>query len=213
MGVVYLAEQEHPQRRVALKLLRREVASREAAARFRREIEVLGRLEHPGIARIFEAGVETVDGAELPWFAMEFVEGRPLAEHARREQLGAPERVRLMAEVCDAVEAAHRAGVVHRDLKPDNVLVEPGGRARVLDFGVAALIGHEATLTTLRTATGELVGTVSYMSPEQASGGSEPVDARSGTICARRDAVRAADGRAAVRHAREGPARSGARDP
>ncbi|MCC7015493.1 MAG: SUMF1/EgtB/PvdO family nonheme iron enzyme [Planctomycetes bacterium] len=179
MGVVYLAEQEQPQRRVALKLLRREIADSDVSARFRREIEVLGRLQHPGIARIYEAGVTSIDGAELPWYAMEFVEGRPLLEHARRENLAARERVALLAQICEAVEAAHVLGIVHRDLKPDNVLVEASGRIRVLDFGVAAVVKRESDLTTLRTATGELVGTISYMSPEQASGGAEALDRRS----------------------------------
>ena len=178
MGVVYLAEQATPRRRVALKLLREDVSGG-SLARFRREVEVLGRLSHPGIAQIYEAGVESTEVGERPWFAMEYVEGQPLSAYARERRLGPPQAVELFLQVCNAVQAAHEAGILHRDIKPENILVEPSGRSRLVDFGVARLTGSDLQAATLHTATGELVGTLAYMSPEQTSGGSEPLDARS----------------------------------
>lgn len=178
MGVVYLAEQATPRRLLALKVLR-EGVSGDSLARFRREIEALGRLRHPGIAQIHEAGVERADGGERPWFAMEYVEGRSLAAHVREERLTAPGAIALFLQVCDAVQAAHEGGILHRDIKPENILIEASGRARLVDFGVARLTGSDLAAATLHTATGELVGTLAYMSPEQTSGGREPLDARS----------------------------------
>jgi formylglycine-generating enzyme required for sulfatase activity len=178
MGVVYLAEQATPRRLLALKVLRDGVSG-DSLTRFRREIEVLGRLCHPGIAQIHDAGVEATDAGERPWFAMEYVEGRPLLVHARAERPTPRQAVELFLQVCDAVQAAHEAGVLHRDIKPENILVGPGGRARLVDFGVARLTRSDLRAATLHTATGELVGTLAYMSPEQTAGGSEPLDARS----------------------------------
>ena len=178
MGVVYLAEQATPRRLLALKVLREGVAG-DSLARFRREVEALGRLRHPGIAQIYEAGVERTNGGERPWFAMEYVEGRPLSVHAREERLAPAEAIALFLQVCDTVQAAHEAGILHRDIKPENILIEASGRARLVDFGVARMTGSDLAAATLRTATGELVGTLAYMSPEQTSGGQEPLDARS----------------------------------
>lgn len=180
MGTVYLARQERPQRTVALKIARLHVADALSLKRFDFEIEVLGQLNHPGIAQIYEAGTDK-DG--LPFFAMEYVPGEPLLDHAESRGLGLRERLELLAQVCDAVHYAHEKGVIHRDLKPGNILVaETEGsppRPKILDFGVARAVGAGLHSGSLQTRTGTLVGTLSYMSPEQVSGRPEELDVRS----------------------------------
>jgi serine/threonine protein kinase/WD40 repeat protein len=185
MGVVFEAEQQSPRRRVALKMLRGDVASREMARRFRRETDTLGRLRHRGIAQIHEAG-NAIDsersGASVSYIAMELLEGLPLDAHVRRERLATRDVVALLVEVCDAVQHAHERGVIHRDLKPANILVvNDEGRAqpKVLDFGVARLLHAEDRATTMVTSPGLIVGTMAYMSPEQLAGDADAVDARS----------------------------------
>ncbi|MBK7876735.1 MAG: protein kinase [Planctomycetes bacterium] len=175
MGVVYLAEQENPRRAVALKVLRRDAASAAARKRFEREARVLARLHHPGIAQIYSAGVEHTDAGAQPWIALEYVPGANVVEHCERERLPLHARLVLVAEACDALEHAHQKGLVHRDLKPSNVLVDEHGRVKVLDFGIAAFAEDEGA--TFETRTGQLLGTLAYMSPEQARG--EDVDLRS----------------------------------
>lgn len=189
MGVVYLARQRHPPRTVALKVLRADLATPGFLRRFEREAEILGRLEHPGIARIYEAGTYAgLDGPQ-PFFAMELVRGRSIVEHARELDLRA--RLSLFADACDAVHYAHLCGVVHRDLKPANLLVDTSTgapRVKVLDFGIAraadapardgaapdgdsALDASSARASSTPpafTAAGQIVGTLAYMSPEQA---------------------------------------------
>ena len=184
MGVVYEGEQEQPHRTVALKVLRPGIASGSALRRFRREAELLGRLRHPAIAAIYEAGTHgdpSAPGGEeaVPFFAMELVEGRPLVEHADAKGLGTRERVGLFVRICDAVEYAHREGVLHRDLKPGNILVDESGHPKVLDFGVARSTDSDLRATTLRTRVGEILGTLPYMSPEQLAGDPDLVDERS----------------------------------
>ena len=178
MGVVYLAEQNDPRRRVALKLLRPGLATREMLLRFAHEAQVLGRLSHPGIAQIHEAA--TTDGAHgsRPYFAMELVEGPPLTEYARQRELSLRRRIELLIDVCRAVQHAHQKGVVHRDLKPANILVDPAGRPKILDFGVARAVDADLQRSTRHTRVGEIVGTLAYMSPEQASGDPDLVDTR-----------------------------------
>ncbi len=178
MGVVYEAEQETPRRRVALKALRAWPGGG-ARERFRQEAELLARLQHPGIAQVHETGVASVGGMSVPYFAMELVRGAPIDRWAAAAGLGARERLELVARVADAVEHAHRKGVVHRDLKPANVLVDERGTPRVLDFGVARALDPALELETLRTQAGELLGTLGYMSPEQTGGDPARVDARS----------------------------------
>jgi predicted Ser/Thr protein kinase/tetratricopeptide (TPR) repeat protein len=175
MGVVYCARQHHPKRTVALKVTRATLVSSSARRRFELEAELLARLEHPGIARIYASGIDPV--TNVPFFAMELVEGRPLDEHAR--ELSTRERLDLLAQVCDAVEHAHQKGIVHRDLKPSNILVDSGGKPRILDFGVARVTDTDVSITTLHTDVGALIGTVPYMSPEQAAGDPAEVDTRS----------------------------------
>ncbi len=170
MGVVYEAEQSAPQRRVALKMIPLTSGGAERLKRFKLEGEVLGRLHHPNIAQVFECGTADLGHGPQPFFAMEFVEGVDLYSFALRANLGIEAKLRLVARVADAVQHAHERGVVHRDLKPDNVLVEATGEPKVLDFGVARASDTSHVLTSAMTQTGELVGTLAYMAPEQLSG-------------------------------------------
>jgi WD40 repeat protein/serine/threonine protein kinase len=178
MGVVYLAQQERPRRTVALKLLRASVYGSSALRRFEHEAEVLGMLQHPGIAQIFEAGAADMGKGPQPYIAMEYIDGPSLCSFARRNSLSLEDRCRLMAQVCDAVHHAHQRGVIHRDLKPGNILVDTSGRPKVLDFGVSRAVDPDRHAT-MHTHAGQLIGTLAYMSPEQASGDAEQVDVRS----------------------------------
>ncbi|MBV6522449.1 MAG: Serine/threonine-protein kinase PknD [Gemmatimonadaceae bacterium] len=166
MGTVYEAVQEQPRRTVALKVIRPDYVTPELSRRFARESEVLGRLQHPGIAQVFEAG--TADGlyGSQSYFAMELVRGRSLIEHANGKNLSLAQRLDLFARICDAVHYAHQQGVVHRDLKPANILVDSAGQPKILDFGVALLTNADAQATR-QTTVGQVVGTLQYMSPEQ----------------------------------------------
>src|SRR5262249_3540329 len=137
MGAVYEAEQDRPRRPVALKVVRPGFASPALPRRLAHEAQILARLHHPGIAQIYEAGVAE-DGQ--PFFAMEFIRGRPLDEHANRQGLDLAARAVLGARRADAVQHAHDRGVIHRDLKPANILVDEAGQPKVLDFGVARVI-------------------------------------------------------------------------
>ena len=164
MGTVYEAEQDNPRRTVALKVIRPGLVSPELLKRFTHEAQILGRLQHPGIAQVYEAGLAE-DGQ--PFFAMEFIRGLPLDEYAHRHGLDLAARVGLLARVCDAVQHAHDQGVIHRDLKPGNILVEETGQPKVLDFGVARATDADLLTAAGLTQTGQLLGTPSYMSPEQ----------------------------------------------
>lgn len=180
MGVVYEAQQENPQRRVAVKMLRSGVLSESIRRRFLYEAEVLGRLRHPGIAQIHEAGVHVdASGAEAPYFAMEYVPGaRDVLSYAREQGLDLRARLALFAELCDAVHHGHQQGVVHRDIKPANLLVDETGRPKVIDFGVARATDADLMHRSLATKTGEIVGTLRYMSPEQLTGDPAVIDTR-----------------------------------
>ncbi len=174
MGRVYLAEETHPPRQVALKVVRGPSPS--LVARLRREIETLAALEHPGIARLYAAGEARIGGVPLPWLAMEYVRGVDLLEYVRSTHANLAARLRLLASIARAVQFAHERGVIHRDLKPGNILVDGEGRPKVLDFGVAHREGGEGATLTLA---GQVLGTLPYMSPEQLSGGDRSADARS----------------------------------
>jgi len=185
MGVVYVAQQERPKRTVALKVMRRVLGDPNSASaqrilrRFEHEAELLGRLHHPGIAQIYEAGTYTADGLTHPYIAMELVKGEPLLAYAAKHNLGNREKLVLVERICEAVQHAHRNGVIHRDLKPANILVDESGRPKVLDFGVARTTNTDLQLTSEHTAVGALIGTLPYMSPEQVSGDPAAVDTRS----------------------------------
>jgi len=196
MGVVYRAEQDNPRRTVALKVIRPGAESRETLKRFEYEGQILGSLQHPGIAQVFEAGTADSSHGPQPFFAMELIQGEPLGEYLRRRQPSIEQRIELLARVCDAVQHAHQKGIVHRDLKPANILVadetaETGrgmatraaipdvGQPKILDFGVARATDADVRTTTLQTAVGQLVGTVAYMSPEQVTGDPRQLDTRS----------------------------------
>ncbi len=169
MGAVYLAEQDEPvYRRVALKVIKPGMDSREVLARFDSERQALARLNHPGIATIFEAG-STDDGR--PYFVMELVRGLPITEYCNTNKLAIRERLELFVQVCRAMHHAHQKGIIHRDLKPSNVLVglvDGVPAVKVIDFGLAKAIDQRLTERTLFTQHGMLVGTPEYMSPEQA---------------------------------------------
>src|SRR5262249_3292543 len=167
MGTVYEAEQDNPRRTVALKVVRAGLASDSLLKRFDREAQILGRLHHPGIAQVYDAGVAA--GGQ-PYFAMELIAGVPLDRCAREHALDARGRLDLVARVGDAVQHAHKRGVIHRDLKPGNILVDSSGQPRVLDFGVARAADLGLTAGGGRTEAGQLIGTLRYMSPEQAAG-------------------------------------------
>ncbi len=179
MGVVFEAEQDNPRRIVALKVIRAGLASDSVVRRFRHEAEVLGRLEHLGIADVYEAGVAETPFGQQPYFAMQYVQGHSLIEFAGQRRLDTRAKLELFVRVCDAVHYAHQRGIIHRDLKPANILVDAGGQPKILDFGVARVTDGEMTIATMQTATGQVIGTLPYMSPEQVSGRAADVDMRS----------------------------------
>lgn len=179
MGVVYRAEQENPRRTVALKVMRPGMVSPSLLRRFEYEAHVLGRLQHPGIAQIFEAGTHDTGYGPQPFFAMELIDGKPLLNAAQDAGLSVRERMLLLIRVCDAVHHAHQRGVIHRDIKPANVLVDHEGQPKILDFGIARATDADINTTTFHTDAGQLLGTVPYMSPEQIRGRVNEVDVRS----------------------------------
>jgi serine/threonine protein kinase len=178
-GVVFRASQDRPWRRtVALKVLRHDAETARDQRRFELEQQTLASLSHPGIAAVLDAG-RLPDGR--PWFAMELVEGVPIDAMARGRQLALPQRLSLLAQLCEAVAYAHRKGVIHRDLKPSNVLVSDDGgspRVRVLDFGVARAATGATDRGERLTMTGHLVGTIEFLSPEVAEHGAASADVR-----------------------------------
>jgi serine/threonine protein kinase len=177
-GLVYLAEQERPKRLVAVKVLRSGLLSETAVRRFELEPEIMARLQHPGIARVI--GVGAIEhAAQRPYFVMEYVDGEPLIGFAKTRKLSVRERVEMFIDVCDAVQHAHTKQVLHRDLKPSNILVTAEGKPRVLDFGVARLVSPDVRAVTMATRPGQVVGTLAYMSPEQAAGDTASIDTRS----------------------------------
>jgi len=176
MGVVYLAEQQQPRRLVALKLLRAGVASESSLRRLEYEAEILARLRHPNIAEIHEAGTHV----GLPYFVMEYIEDAlPITEYADARRLSTRDRLKLIEQACEAVHYGHQRGVIHRDLKPANILVDEAGRVKVIDFGIARATDADIALTTLQTETGQLIGTLQYMSPEQCAADPHEIDVRS----------------------------------
>lgn len=179
MGTVYEAEQFSPKRTVALKVIRPGLTNRSLLRRFEQETQVLGRLQHVGIAQIYEAGTADAGYGPQPYFAMELVRGGSLRDHISRHNLGTRARLELMAKICDAVHYAHQRGVIHRDLKPGNILVDSTGQPKILDFGVARATDADVQATTMQTDVGQLIGTLAYMSPEQVAANPFDLDIRS----------------------------------
>ncbi len=180
MGTVYLAEQREPIRRlVALKVVKLGMDTGQVLARFANERQALAMMDHPNIARIFDAGA-TPKGR--PYFVMEYIEGVPITQYCDRNRIAIGQRLELFLAVCRAVQHAHQKGVIHRDLKPSNVLVtEQEGTPipKVIDFGIAKATDQWAVETTLLTQFGQMVGTPEYASPEQAEVTTGDVDASS----------------------------------
>ncbi len=180
MGVVYMAEQQVPvRRRVALKIIKPGMDSRQVIARFEAERQALALMDHPNIARVLEAG--TTDTGR-PYFVMELVRGVPITEYCDQANLSVRDRLELFVQVCHAVQHAHQKGIIHRDLKPSNVLITlHDGRPvpKVIDFGVAKATNQQLTEKTLFTNFSQMIGTPLYMSPEQAEMSGLDVDTRS----------------------------------
>ena len=169
MGVVYEAEQRHPvQRRVALKIIRWGMDTKQVVARFTSERQALALMDHPCIAKVYDGGA-TEQGR--PFFVMELVHGEPITAYCNRHRLSPPERLALFVKVCQGVQHAHQKGVIHRDLKPSNILVstgDDGPTPKIIDFGVAKATSQRLTERTVFTELGQWIGTPEYMSPEQA---------------------------------------------
>ena len=178
MGTVWRARQESPKRTVALKLLRAGLPPAAAQRRFVQEADIMGSLQHPGIAKIHETGIQAGANGEFPFFVMELIDGVPLDAHARQHDLSQSSRISLFTAICDAVDHAHRKGVIHRDLKPANILVTATGQPKILDFGVARVTDSDIAATTILTDVGQLMGTIAYMSPEQTLGRPDVIDQR-----------------------------------
>jgi len=180
-GTVWIAERQHPFTQwVALKIMKPGMDSRAVIARFEQERQALAVMDHPHVARVFDGGMAPTG---RPYFAMELVKGDPVTEFCDNERLPLRLRLEVMLQICDAVHHAHAKGIIHRDLKPANILVSrsEGDRpiAKVIDFGIAKALLHAEGDDDLFTKSGQLFGTPAYMSPEQASPGSAPIDARS----------------------------------
>ncbi|MCH7595075.1 MAG: serine/threonine protein kinase [Planctomycetes bacterium] len=177
MGIVYEAEQQAPKRLVAIKVIRGGKHVDDYRLRlFEREAQTLARLKHRAIAAIYEGGRDD-DGQ--PFFAMELVRGVPLTEYVREQNVPRRARLELFGRICDAIHYAHLRGVIHRDLKPTNILVDSDGEPKVLDFGLARITDPEGTLKTETLQIGRIMGTLPYMSPEEARGDADEIDVRS----------------------------------
>ncbi len=180
MGTVYEATQESPHRTVAIKVMRDGVTSARALRRFEYESQVLARLHHPGIAHVYEAGWHDDGEQRVPYFAMEYIpNARSILKYANQKRLSTRERIVLFTKVCEGVHHGHQRGVIHRDLKPGNILIDAQKQVKVIDFGVARATDADMSVTTLHTSVGEMVGTLKYMSPEQCQADPNDLDIRS----------------------------------
>jgi eukaryotic-like serine/threonine-protein kinase len=179
MGTVYVADQTEPvQRRIALKIIKTDIASDRLLARFEQERQALALMDHPNIAKVLDAGVSD----STPYFAMELIKGVPITKYCDETRLTPKQRLELFIPVCQAVQHAHQKGIIHRDLKPSNILIGLyDGRAvpKVIDFGVAKATGAKLTDQSVYTEVGSLIGTLEYMSPEQAELNNLDIDTRS----------------------------------
>lgn len=180
MGTVFEALQENPRRSVAIKVIKGGDVSKKAVSRLKYEAQMLARLRHPGIAEIYEAGTYEEKGAEIPFFAMEYIpNAKTLTEFANQKKLTVDERLKLFVQVCDAVNFGHQRGIVHRDLKPGNILVDSHNRVRIIDFGLARATDSDMRKTSVLTEVGQIIGSLQYMSPEQFEADSRDLDIRS----------------------------------
>jgi eukaryotic-like serine/threonine-protein kinase len=179
-GIVYLAEQEQPvRRRVALKVIKPGMDTKQVIARFEAERQALALLDHPHIAHVLDAGT-TAEGR--PYFVMEYVKGIAIVNHCDRHRSTIQERLQLFLSVCEAIQHAHHKGIIHRDIKPSNLLVclqEGRANPKVIDFGGAKAIAQALTERTLYTEQGQFIGTPEYMSPEQSEMTAQGIDTRS----------------------------------
>lgn len=177
MGTVYEAEQQSPRRAVALKVVRGgQYIDQHYVRLFQREAQTLARLRHPDIAAIYESG-RTEDGQHF--FAMELVRGTVLNDYIGRHKLDIRDKLRMFGKICDAINYAHQRGVIHRDLKPTNIIVDSQGNPKILDFGLARMTDADIAAATIVTEVGKIQGTLAYMSPEQARGNPDEIDLRS----------------------------------
>src|SRR5215472_11459688 len=181
MGIVYMAEQTEPvRRRVALKIIKLGMDTKQVIARFEAERQALALMDHPNIAKVLDGG--TTDTGR-PYFVMELVQGIPITDFCDKNRLSAKERLKLFVPVCQAIQSAHQKGIIHRDLKPTNILVslspDGQGMAKVIDFGVAKATNQKLTEKTLFTSFATMIGTPAYMSPEQAEMSNLDIDTRS----------------------------------
>jgi serine/threonine protein kinase/tetratricopeptide (TPR) repeat protein len=180
MGTVFVAEQSHPvQRKVALKIIKPGMDSRQVIGRFEAERQALALMDHPNIAKVFDVGTTEKD---RPYFVMELVKGVPITKYCDEHRLTPRQRLELFLPVCQAVQHAHQKGIIHRDLKPSNVLVaeyDDKPVPKIIDFGVAKATGPKLTERTMHTEFGQVVGTLEYMSPEQAKLNALDIDTRS----------------------------------
>lgn len=179
MGVVYMAEQTEPvKRKVALKIIKLGMDTRQVVARFEAERQALAMMDHPNIAKVLDAGA-TETGR--PFFVMELVRGVPITEYCDKNKLSTAKRLDLFMDVCRAIQHAHQKGIIHRDIKPSNVMVtlhDGNPVAKVIDFGIAKATNHNLTEKTLFTNYSQMIGTPAYMSPEQAEMSGLDVDTR-----------------------------------
>ncbi len=179
MGEVWEAEQERPvRRRVAFKLIKWGMDTKQVLARFESERQALALMNHPNIARAYEAG-STDEGR--PFFVMEYVKGVPITTYCDANRLDTRQRLDLFCQICDGVQHAHQKGIIHRDVKPQNILVAIRNNQavpKIIDFGVAKALNQPLTERTIFTQQGQLIGTPEYMSPEQADRSNQDVDTR-----------------------------------
>src|SRR5256886_2275853 len=179
-GVVYMAEQEEPvRRRVALKVIKLGMDTRQVIARFEAERQALALMDHPNIAKVLDAGA-TETGR--PYFVMELVKGVRITDYCDRNNLSTTVRLNLFTQVCHAIQHAHQKGIIHRDIKPSNILVSLDDGVpvpKVIDFGIAKATQGKLTDRTLFTAFEQFIGTPAYMSPEQAEMSAQDIDTRS----------------------------------
>ncbi len=179
MGRVYEAQQARPSRSVAVKVIRQGITSEKTMRRFEREAEFLAKLQHPAIAQIFIVGTYSSDFGDVPFYVMEFIpEAKPITNYAHENSLPLEEKLRLFQRVCEAVSQGHDRSIVHRDLKPGNILVDAAGNPKVIDFGVARSTDSDLALESMKTDTGQMIGTVQYMSPEQFGPDPDDLDSR-----------------------------------